>query len=331
MLLKTVKSGSLLRKTNIFASIALLLAAGVITAMPKAFASTMSKASVLETNMNAAGAGPFYVDFKAGAADGAGSFTILFNNAGFSVNATQTATTGCTTQFPSATGLPGSLTASGSGQTVTITAGALTSGTEYCVALTSATAVTNPSAGTYTATLTDGSDTTTVGLDVISNDQINVDATVPPTFTLGFGANVDHLGTLASGSVSHTPGVTLTVSTNAANGWGLWAEDSNAGLKSVAANKTIPTVATGGIHTLTAGTEGYGLGVTGGTGTANYASNGTSTAGGLSSSAFNEIASASAPTSSTSVGVTELAAISGITPAAVDYSDTITIIGAGSF
>lgn len=331
MLAKTIKSGALLRKTNIFASIALLLTAGVITAMPKAFASTMTKASVLETNMNAAGAGAFYVDFKAGAADSAGSLTILFNNAGFSVAASQTATTACTTQFPSATGLPGTLTSSGSGQTVTVAAGALTSGTEYCAALTSATAVTNPAAGTYTATITDGTDTTNVGLDVISNDQINVDATVPPSFTLAFGGNTDHLGSLASGTIAHSSGLDLTVQTNAANGWGLWAEDTNAGLKSVAANKTINTVATGGIRTLSAGTEGYGLGVTSGNGTTNYTSNGTSTAGGLSTSAFNEIATAGAPTASTTVHVVELAAISGITPAAPDYSDTITIIGAGSF
>lgn len=334
MLQKAIKNSVKLRTFNIYLAVALLLAAGVIAAVPKVFASTMTQASVLESNMNSSGTSKLYVDFKAGAADGAGTFTITYP-AGFTINATQTvATATCTTLFSGASALPSgsTLSAAGSGQVITVSnVSALTSGSQYCVDLTSTSAVTNHATpGNYEVDLADGTDIAHTGIDVISNDQINVDATVPPTFTLGFGANVDHLGTLAAGSVSSSTGVALTVSTNAANGWGLWAMDTNAGLHSTAASKTIASVSTGSPHTFTSGSEQYGLGVTTGNATTNYADSG-STGSGLSSSAFNEIASATGPGSSVGVTVKELAAISGVTPAAPDYSDTITIIGAGSF
>ncbi len=304
----------------------------------RAFASTMSAASVLESNMNASGGSLVYLDFKAGAADSAGTLTITWP-AGFTVAASQTpTTTACTSIFSGASALPSgtSLTAAGSGQVVTVSnVGALTSTTQYCVGLTGTTPITNNATpGNYSVALADGTDTTNVGIDVISNDQISVSATVAPTFTLGFGGNTDNLGTLSSGSLSTSTGVALTVSTNAANGWGLWAEDTQAGLHSTAANKTIATVSTASNHTMnggTIGTEAYGLGVTTANATTNYADAGGITAGGLSTSSYNEIASAATPGSSVGVTVKELADIAGNTPAGPDYSDAITIVGDGSF
>jgi hypothetical protein len=334
MLQKAMKNRDKLRTINVWLSVALLAFASLLSMTPHAYAATMTKASVLESNMNASATSAVYVDFIAGASDIAGTLTAAFQS-GVTPAGTQTpATATCTTLFTGATALPhtgGSLTAAGATQTVTVSSvGALTSGTQYCFDLTGA-AVTNGSAGNYTVTLTDASDSTVVGIDVISNDQIAVDATVPPSFTLGFGGNVAHLGTLSSGAVAVTGTVALTVSTNAAYGWGLWAEDAYGGIHSTAAGKTILSAATGSHDTLAAGTEGYALGVTSGNATTNYTSNGTTTGSGLSSSAYNEIASASGPGSSVGVNVIELAAISGVTPAAPDYGDTVTIIGAGSF
>jgi hypothetical protein len=303
--------------------------------LPKAFASTMTQAQVLESNMNASGSSPVFVDFKAGASDSATTLTVNFN--GFTVNATQAISTGtCTSVFASATALPttGTLTAAGASTTVTVSSvGPLTSGTQYCFQLTSATALTNPVAGNYgNIVITDGTDTTTVGVDVISNDQISVTASVPPSFTLVFGGNSSSLGALSNTALTVSGAVSLTVSTNAANGWGLWAQDQWAGLKSTAAGKTIASVATGSNHSMaTTNTEAYALGVTTANATTNYADAGGNTGGGLSATAYNEIASAAIPGSSVGVTVKELADISGTTPAAVDYGDTITIVGAGSF
>jgi hypothetical protein len=309
----------------------------------KVFASTMSQASVLETNMNASGGSTVFVDFKAGAADAAGTVTVNFT--GFTVNASQTVSgTTCNTAntgpFQSATSLPSgtSLTAAGSGTTATVSnVSALTSGTQYCFQLTSASAVTNPVAGNYNSiVITDGTDTTTVGVDVISNDQISVTATVPPSFTLAFGGNSEALGTLSSSADTTGSVITLTVSTNASNGWGLWAEDANSGLHSTASGGSIPSVGTVSsnpnynfsTHT---GTAGFGLGVTSGNATTAYADASNQTGAGLFSTAWSEVASANAPANGSSVTIQNFANIAGTTPAAVDYTDTETIIGAGSF
>jgi hypothetical protein len=336
MINKNLNNKALLRGVSVYFSVILLALAGILPTIPKAFASTMTAASVLETNMNSSGTSSFFIDFKAGAADGAGSLTITWPS-GFTIAATQTiSTAACTAVFSGASALPGSITAAGSGQVVTVSSvGALTSGTQYCAQLTSTTAVTNNSStGNYTVTLADGSDSTTVGIDVISNDQISVTATVAPSFTLAFGANSDSLGTLSSSALTTSTGVGLTVSTNAANGWGLWAEDSQAGLHSTAASKTIATTSTGSNHSMNGGiidTEAYALGVTSANATTNYADAGGTTGGGLSTTVWNEIASAAAPGSSVAVNLKEFADISGTTPAAPDYTDKITVVGVGSF
>jgi hypothetical protein len=304
---------------------------------PKAFASTMTKASVLETDMiAAASSGTVYVDFKAGAADSSSTLTVNFT--GFTVNATQSISTGtCAAVFSGASPLPTTGTLSAAGATTIVTVSSvnnLTSGTQYCFALTSSTALTNPVVGNYNAiAITDGTDTTTVGVDVVSNDQISVTASVPPSFTLAFGGNSDTLGALSKSSATSSTGVTLTVTTNAASGWGLWAEDTNAGLSSTAASHTIATAATGSNFNFASHTnaENYGLGVLAADNpTANYSDSG-STGSGLSTSVYNEIASNTTPSAGSAEVVKELANISGTTPAAVDYGDTITIVGAGSF
>src|SRR5579862_2568587 len=144
------------------------------------------------------------------------------------VSATQaiTGTSGCDV---SATALPGSLSASGSGSTVSVTGiTALSAGTWYCADFTTAASLLTPTAGTYYPVVTVGSDSQTVAVNVVSNDQISLTATVQPAFTLGIsacggGGNTDTFtSNLSSSAVTSTSGCTLSVSTNAKNGWYTW-------------------------------------------------------------------------------------------------------------
>ena len=323
----------------------LLLLISVLTISPILISTAnaityMTHASVLETNMVAGGSSPVYVSFTAGAADVASNFTVNFNGwtggAVGAVNAAQTiATAGCIALTGATNVLPGTLAATGATSIVTVTGTtALTAGQSYCFELSSATAVTNPtSAGQSTVTLASvtTNDTTKVAIDNITGDTITLNATVTPTFTLTLSGTTDNFASnLSSASTIVTTGVTATINTNATSGWGLWAEDTQAGLHSASESHTIASVATGSIHTFTTGTEQYGLGVATNP-AANYAYGGGTTGGGLSTSVYNEIASNNAPASGLTTVIHELSDVSSTTQAAQDYSDVITIVGAGSF
>jgi hypothetical protein len=138
-----------------------------------------------------------------------------------------------------------------------------------------------------------------------------------------------------------TTGVAVTVNTNAESGWYLYGSDNNVGLKSSSQNYTISSKTPGTNATLSSGTEGYltGLpsgGITQGSGAGTtsastpYASSGTGNGSGLNATPA-MLASSNGTADGASVTVKEYAAISPITPAAPDYSDTITLVGAGSF
>jgi hypothetical protein len=271
---------------------------------------------------------------------GATSASINFNNfSGGSVNATQTATSsGCATYFPSDTPVSGTLSASGTGNIVSVTGiTALSATTSYCFLLTSTSAVTNPSsAGVYSALVTVGSDSQTAAFDVLTSgaNTYTVSATVSPTFTMSLGSNTDALGTLSATALStSSPGVTVTASTNGASGYELYAKDANAGLSSPSSGHTIASVSTGSNHTMNGGaigTEGYALGVSANN-TPNYAYSSGTAGGGLSSSAWNQIATYSSAVSNQTQTLHELANVSNTTPPGADYSDTITVIGTGEF
>jgi hypothetical protein len=314
--------------------------------LSEASAGTLTHSSVLElggaSNVNpmiASDGQSLAIDFTTASA-GATTVTVDFGSWGGTVNATQSvATNGCTSLFSGSTALPGSLTAAGSGSVVTISSvTALSSSTNYCTELTSTTAVTNPGAGIYPVIITAGSDSQTDSVDILSSGSnvYSITGTIVPTFTMSLSGTTDTFsGNLASGSTTISSGITTTINTNAASGWFLWAEDSQAGLHSTTAATTIPTVTTGSNQTMNSGSFGpghnaFGLAATSNN-TANYAYNGGTTGGGLSSSAFNEIATSASPASSVTVLTKELTNISATTPPATDYTDTITLIGAGSF
>jgi hypothetical protein len=200
---------------------------------------------------------------------------------------------------------------------------------------------------------------------VIANDQILVTAVVPPNFSITLDGNLDAFSTnLDPASIVSTAGRTVSITTNAVGGWIAWVK-SNAnpnpylpGLYSATANYAIESglKTAGGVHgpavgdpafDLVAGREGYVLDVdltTDGTGGCGFSSpygvdaafnSASGNGGGRLSSNFRPIASCGGTPPATSDGdvltLFERATIRGGTPAGSDYSDTLTIVGAGNF
>ncbi|HSX06183.1 MAG TPA: hypothetical protein VLG92_00495 [Candidatus Saccharimonadia bacterium] len=234
-----------------------------------------------------------------------------------------------------------------SGQDVTFGSGDLTAGTLYCFNWTNSAAVTvtssaNPSnlgsVTTQTSTPTD-IDTAQYATASITNDQIVVTATVPPAFSFALSGNTDALGTLNSSAVSASPTPrTVTVNTNAHNGWMVWAKDANTGLSSASASATIASTTPGTISTLSAGTEGYNTGVTssitsGGAITVDpaFASGGVNYKGGGLDTSMRLLATGAGVADTAVLTMTNNVAIKASTAAASDYTDTITVVGAGLF
>lgn len=233
------------------------------------------------------------------------------------------------------------------GQTVTFPSGDLTPGTLYCFNWTNSAAVsvkasaTSSNLGSVTTRASGPTniDTEQYSTASITDDQIVVSATVPSTFSFALSANTDPLGTLSTGSVSTSPTPrTATVNTNAKNGWMVWARDANTGLTSASASSTIASTTPGSNSTLSAGTAGYNTGFTstqvGGSGTisiaAPFVGTGAGQGGGLDTS-LRTVASSTGTADTAVLTIKNNVAINATTPAASDYTDTITIIGAGLF
>lgn len=233
------------------------------------------------------------------------------------------------------------------GQVVTFPSGDLTPGTLYCFNWANSAAVTIKAGATAsnTGTITTRTsvpaaiDTAGYSTASVSGDQITVTASVPSTFSFALNANTDALGVLTTGSVAtSSPARTATVSTNAKNGWMVWARDANTGLLSSTASKTIASTTPGTNSTLVAGTEGYNTGITtsqtGGSGTITVAAPFVGTAagqgGGLDTS-LRAVASSNGTADNAVLTIKNNVAINATTPGASDYTDTITIVGAGLF
>lgn len=206
--------------------------------------------------------------------------------------------------------------------------------------------MTNPAASIYALTVetqTSGDvtiDSTVIGVRTIADDQIVVSGVVPPSFNFVLDGNTTSFtSNLDSGSVVQTTARTVTITTNATQGWVAWARDSNTGLTSAAAGKTINSTTPGSAASLVANNEGYVLGVAatdaGGGGTVTvasaYAGTGADNNGSGLDTTFRQIASANGTANGDVLTLRGKAAITSMTPAGVDYTDTWTIIGAGSF
>lgn len=275
------------------------------------------------------------------------------------VNSTATNWTVNTTGLDSGqTAWPGIGTATAvSGKSVTFPSSDLTVGTLYCFNFSATNTLTTSSAGaaettqgtiaTQTSTSTP-IDSTTYDLTTITSDKIVVNAIVPPSFNFTLSGNTDAFTTnLSTSSVVSTSGRTITVTTNAPSGWVVWAKDLNSSggkgaLQSLISGnyKIAGTTAAGAAsHVLTAGTEDYGLGTTintdasgGGTVSLDTAYDGTSNkAGTLDPTQFRPIATSNGTANGDILSLNERATIAGQTPAANDYTDTLTVVGAGRF
>ena len=247
-----------------------------------------------------------------------------------------------------ATAWPGINTATAvSGQTVSFPSGDLTVGTLYCFNWTSTTAITvkalatSDNSGTVTTRSSAPADIDTGVYNTasITDDQIVVTATVPSVFSFALSGNTDILGTLSTSSVTSSPTPrTATVNTNAKNGWQVWARDSSTGLASASAASTISSTTPGSNSTLVAGTTGYNTGITqtqaSGTGTitvaAPFVGTGTGQGGGLDTT-LRTLATSNGTANTAVLTIKNNVAISPTVPAAADYTDTITVIGAGLF
>lgn len=257
----------------------------------------------------------------------------------------------------SATAWPGIAAPTGSGefvisgQAVNFGSSTLTTGTWYCfnwtntAALTTASSATNNNTGTVITQTTGGvaNDTGNYATATVTNDQIAVTATVNPTFSFSLSSNTAALGALSTANPIASSAINASVSTNAYKGYNLWADDpaGTPGLTSTQASKTIaysPTVGSSAAA-LSNGVEGYNLGAgtpscTSGTTPAddgNFSSGGTSYKGGGLDNTPRIVAVGTGTANACIVPLTVNASISNITPAATDYSGTMTIIAAGRF
>ncbi len=347
----------LYNKINIAVMLISMIALNLVFTSPAFAAVYLSKPSVILTNMNAGGASSIIVMFTTSASNTGTNGSLVFSGWTGSggtgtVAASQTVantfnSTNCTTITGASADLPGSPTAAGTAATGTIAvtdATALVASTSYCYVLSGSAITANPTAtGQSSVAVTAGSDSaTSVEIDIITNDQVVVSATVPPTFTMAISGTTDAFtSNLSTGATATTTGVTVTMNTNAKNGWYLFGSDSNTGLKSTTQNYTIASKTPGTNGSLVNNTEGYlsglpaagitqggGLGVT--SATAAYASSGAGNGSGLDSNE-RQMASSTGTASGAIVTVKEYATIGATTPAATDYSDTITLVGAGSF
>ncbi len=244
--------------------------------------------------------------------------------------------------------------ASVSGQVVTWTVSFTTpsTATYYCLNWTAGLTSTGASGASQSGTFATNADATAKGWStaIVANDQIVINnTTVPPIFALTFGANTDGFTSNILSSTNtrfDTTGVTLTLQTNATSGWTVWALSATSSggkgaLNSVlAGNYKITGVdAIASAANAYAGTlEDYGLSssIAAGTGTADaaYIRGAGPNYGTLDAVNFRAIAAGTVPTTNgtdSQILVKLHAAIQNSTPAATDYTDTITIVGAGIF
>jgi len=249
-----------------------------------------------------------------------------------------------------ATAWPGIGTATSvNGVSVTFPATDLTPATFYCFNFAGASSTIGPAGNDKTGQLkTQGGapyvDSVDWATSVVSSgaDQITVTASVSASMTFSLSANTAALGNITSGSTTAASAITETVSTNARNGWVSWViSNTNGGagvgaLHSTTANADIdsPGSFDGTPETLST-SGGYVLDVNTGSGTPTIGAEydgGTADAGGhISQSQFRQIAHATAPANANTVSLVVKARSSATTPAAADYTDTLTVVAAGSF
>ena len=194
-------------------------------------------------------------------------------------------------------------------------------------------------AATYTISIAGSfGDTGKIAIVILTDDQVQLTATVNPSITFSISATSSAFGELSTGSVTaSSPDITLTVGTNAQTGYTISVQDqgdgANPGLYNTTASYLIGSAnpSYGDTATLSTGNEGYGIQGASATATiaARYDKSGNDV-GGLERTATTLASYSSGMTGNHTVTVTHKAAISSWTKAG-SYSDTLTYIATGNF
>ncbi len=207
-------------------------------------------------------------------------------------------------------------------------------------------------------------DTGTIALGITNDDQVTVTATVAPSLTFDLDSGTTQgadtsgphsvaLGTLSSATLTTSDqsainSIFADIDTNADGGASITVVGANTGLNSASTSTTITL--SSAEETIAAGSQEIGLCVesvtqttggplaigtqydSGGT-TANCtaANGGTPTVGRIETTATQILNTTAAPIAAGRAEVLVKASISGVTPAATDYTNTLTFIATGTF
>lgn len=225
-----------------------------------------------------------------------------------------------------------SFAASGAGVTVNIEYGTAASGTNR---------VTNPNPGTPPQTYVldiGGSfgDSGKFAVVIVADEQIAVSATVDPTITLSLSGNSTAFGTLSSTSVTtSSPNITLTISTNAENGYTITVQDAGNTTNPGLYNSSAAFLIGSGDYSYSNSADlssvaGYGAQCSSASATCSspYNVSGNNVGGyeltAQNFATYNDVAD------NHTITVTNKAKVSGSTPAG-SYNDTVTVIATGNF
>lgn len=179
---------------------------------------------------------------------------------------------------------------------------------------------------------------------VASNaDQINVTASVAPTFSFVLSANSDTIPSADPTSTQTSAGVNMTVGTNSPLGYTAYVKSANAALTSATSSGTPISTGTfdGTPDSLTPGTTRYGFVPSTGTAcsscTGSIAYNGEfnvvngTSAGSFNSTNFASFVSRTGYTNADQINLKERITVANTVGYANDYTDTLTIVAAGNF
>lgn len=281
-----------------------------------------------------------------------GSFAVT--NVDFATGSTGVCSSAVYTEQTLAAGPSGATwgIATSSASSITLTSGTGTSSAGNCVRFrlgaNAATGgpgtsfITNGSAGVTTATIAVAgtfTDTGTLFVPIISNDQVSITATVDPSISFSISTNSLGFGSLTSanarfatsdtlGTSTETSAHNLIVGTNSTSGYGLYV---SGGTLTSGVNTITPIGSTAASSTVSSAQFGLRISASGGSGAAlaPYSFT-TSYAYGASTSTQSQIASAGAPSANTTYTAYYVANIPSQQPSGA-YSTTLTYTAVGSF
>lgn len=281
---------------------------------------------------------------------------------GFTLTAgTPTPTTGSYPNTPaSITAPPGTLTSTvtssgaGLGGTIDVTgftSASLNNTTLYGFYIPTGSIANPASAGQYNTSVTSKNgastlDTTSTPVYIYgvstNQDQIQVNASVAPTFSFQLSANTDTIPTDDPSSTQTSGGVNMIVGTNSPLGYTAYVKSGNGALNSATSGGTIPTGTFDGTpDTMTNGTSKYTFVPS--TGAACSSCNGSitydgeyngitgTTGGSFNGTSFASFVSRSGFTNADTINLKERVTVANTVPYANDYTDTLTIVAAGNF